>query len=72
MKVAKVREQTNVCLVWEGVNEVKGEKTFCQYWRILAVATRHIRPFDQLIHRGGSNMIGKQHFLDLRQMKFYL
>ena len=28
MKVAKVGEQTNVCLVWEGVNEVKGEKTF--------------------------------------------
>jgi hypothetical protein len=49
MKVAKAGEQTNVCLVWEGVNEVKGEKTFCQYWRILVMATRHIMPFDQLI-----------------------
>ena len=48
MKVAKAGEQTNVCLAWEGVNEVKGEKTFCQYWRILVVATRHIGPFDQL------------------------
>jgi hypothetical protein len=48
-KVAKAGEQTNICLVWEGVNEVKGEKTFCQYWRILVVATRHIRPFDQLV-----------------------
>ncbi|PVH67951.1 hypothetical protein DL98DRAFT_599957 [Cadophora sp. DSE1049] len=26
MKAAKAGEQTNVCLVWEGVNEVKGEK----------------------------------------------
>jgi len=34
MKAAKAGEQTNVCLVWEGVNEVKGEKSFCQYWRI--------------------------------------
>jgi hypothetical protein len=48
MKVAKAGEHTNVSLVWEGVNEVKGEKTFCQYWRILVMATRHIRPFDQL------------------------
>ena len=49
MKVAKAGEQTNVCLVWEGVNEVKGEKTFCQYWRILVIATRHIMPFDHLV-----------------------
>lgn len=49
MKVAKPGEQTNVCLVWEGVNEVKGEKTFCQYWRILVLATRHIMPFDRLV-----------------------
>ena len=49
MKVAKAGEETNVCLVWEGVNEVKGQKNFCQYWRILVVATRHVGPFDQLI-----------------------
>ena len=49
MKVAKSGEQTNVCLVWEGVNEVKGEKSFCHYWRILAVATRHIMPLDRLV-----------------------
>lgn len=49
MKVAKAGEQTNVCLVWEGVNEARREKTFCQYWRILVIATRHICPFDQLI-----------------------
>jgi hypothetical protein len=48
-KVAKAGEQTNVSLVWEGVNEVKGEKTFCKYWRILVLATRYIRPFDQLV-----------------------
>ena len=49
MKVAKVKEQTNVCLVWEGVNEARREKTFCQYWRILVVATRYIEPLHQLI-----------------------
>lgn len=49
IKVAKASEQTNVCLVWEGVNEVKGEKSFCQYWRVLVIATRCIKPFDQLI-----------------------
>jgi hypothetical protein len=49
MKVAKPGEKTNVCLTWEGVNEAKGEKSFCQYWRILVVATREILPFDQLI-----------------------
>jgi len=49
MKVAKAEGQANVCLVWEGVNGAKREKTFCQYWRILVVATRRIGPFDQLI-----------------------
>ncbi|CZT13843.1 uncharacterized protein RAG0_17334 [Rhynchosporium agropyri] len=49
VKVAKPGEMTNVCLAWEGLNEVKGEKSFCQYWRVLVTATRDIRPFDQLI-----------------------
>ena len=49
MRVAKPGEKTNVCLAWEGVNEVKGEKSFCQYWRVLVMATRDILPFDQLI-----------------------
>jgi hypothetical protein len=49
MKVAKASEVSNVCLVWEGVNEVKGDKSFCQYLRILVIATQHIMPFDQLI-----------------------
>jgi hypothetical protein len=49
MKVAKAGEMTNVCLAWEGVNEVKGDKSFCQYLRVLVIATRHIMPFDQLI-----------------------
>ena len=49
MRVAKPGEKTNVCLAWEGVNEVKGEKSFCQYWRVLVVATREIMPLDQLI-----------------------
>jgi hypothetical protein len=48
MRVAKPGEKTNVCLAWEGVNEVKGEET-CQYWRVLVIATRDIMPFDQLI-----------------------
>ncbi|KAH8587244.1 hypothetical protein B0O99DRAFT_694701 [Bisporella sp. PMI_857] len=48
MRVAKVGEMTNVCLAWEGVNEVKGEESFCQYLRILVIATRQIMPFDQL------------------------
>ena len=46
---AKTGERTNVCLVWEGVNEDESEKTFCQFWRILVVATRHIMPLDQLL-----------------------
>jgi hypothetical protein len=49
MKAAKAGKQANIYLVWEGINEVKGEKTFCQYWRILVMATRHIMPFDQLV-----------------------
>ncbi|KAG9229630.1 hypothetical protein BJ875DRAFT_474334 [Amylocarpus encephaloides] len=49
MRVARSGEKTNVCLAWEGVNETKGDKSFCQYWRILVLATREILPFDQLI-----------------------
>lgn len=49
MRVAKVDETTNVCLAWDGVNEVKGERSFCQYLRILVIATRHIMPFDELV-----------------------
>ncbi|KAN0101933.1 hypothetical protein V8E51_012443 [Hyaloscypha variabilis] len=49
VKVAKAGEMTNVYLAWEGVNEVKGDKSFCQYLRVLVIATRHIMPFDHLI-----------------------
>lgn len=49
MGVAKAGEMSNVCLAWEGVNEVEGEDSFCQYLRILVIATRHIMPFDQLV-----------------------
>jgi hypothetical protein len=49
MGVAKADEMANVCLTWEGVNEMKGEKSFYQYLRILVIATRHIMPYDQLI-----------------------
>lgn len=49
MRVAKAGEATNVCVAWEGVNEFKGEKSFCQYWRVLVIATRKIAPFDELI-----------------------
>ena len=49
MGVAKTHEMTNVYLAWEGVNEVKGETSFCQYLRILVIATRHIMPFDHLV-----------------------
>lgn len=48
-RVAKPGEMTNVRLEWEGVNEVKGEESFCQYFRVLVIATRHIMPFDQLV-----------------------
>ncbi|PQE14720.1 Vacuolar sorting-associated 3 protein [Rutstroemia sp. NJR-2017a BBW] len=47
--VAKANELTNVCLAWEGVNEVKEETSFCQYLRIVVIATRHIMPYDQLV-----------------------
>jgi hypothetical protein len=52
IKVAKDGEVSNVCLAWEGVNEVKGDRSFCQYLRVLVLATRHILPFDQLIRPG--------------------
>jgi hypothetical protein len=29
IKVAKAGEMANVCLAWEGVNEVKSVKSFC-------------------------------------------
>jgi hypothetical protein len=48
IKVAKDDEATNVCLAWEGVNEVEGDEN-CQYMRVLVIATRHIMPFDHLI-----------------------
>jgi hypothetical protein len=48
MKVAEVGDLTNVCLTWEGVNEVERQK-FCEYFRVLVIATRHIMPFDQLV-----------------------
>jgi hypothetical protein len=49
MAVAKADDMSNVCLPWEGVNEVEGEESFCQYLRILVIATRHIMLFDQLV-----------------------
>jgi hypothetical protein len=49
IRIAKVNEITNVCLAWEGVNEVNGKESFCQYLRVLVIATRHIMPFDQLV-----------------------
>ena len=48
MKVAEMGEKTNVCLIWEGVNEAK-EGMFCKYFQVLVMATRHILPFEQLI-----------------------
>jgi hypothetical protein len=58
IKVAKADEMTNVCLAWEGLNEVKGDKSFCQYFRVLAIATRHIMPFVQLIRpASGAGML---------------
>lgn len=48
MKIAAVGEKTNVCLVWEEVNEAE-EGTFCESFRVLVVATRHIMAFEQLI-----------------------
>jgi hypothetical protein len=49
IRVAKAGEITNVCLAWEGVNEVEGDKTLCEYLRVLVLATRHIMQFDRLI-----------------------
>jgi hypothetical protein len=49
MGVAKADEMANVCLAWEGVNEAKEETSFCQYLRIVVIATRHIMPYDQLV-----------------------
>lgn len=49
MRVGKPGEMTNVCLAWEGVNEEKGKKNLCQYFRVLVIATRDILPLDQLI-----------------------
>jgi hypothetical protein len=40
IKVAKADEVSNVCLAWEGVNEVKGDRSFCQYLRVLVIATQ--------------------------------
>jgi hypothetical protein len=54
IKVAKIGDVSNVCLAWEGVNEVKGDTSCCQYFRVLVIATRHIMPFDQLIRPGSS------------------
>jgi hypothetical protein len=61
IKVAKNGETTNVCLAWEGVNEVKGEDSVCDYFRVLVIATRHIMPFDQLVRPGsGAGMESAQ------------
>jgi hypothetical protein len=49
MGVAKPDGMSNVCLAWEGVNEAEREESFCQYLRVLVIATRHIMPFDQLV-----------------------
>jgi hypothetical protein len=49
IKVIKTGQMTNVCLTWEGVNEKKRDRSFCQYLRVLVIATRHILLFDQLI-----------------------
>jgi hypothetical protein len=61
IKVAKNGETTNVCLAWEGVNEVEGEDSVCDYFRVLVIATRHIMPFDQLVRPGsGAGMVSAQ------------
>jgi hypothetical protein len=49
MRVAEAGDETNVCLAWEGVNEMEGQR-FCEYFRILAFETRDIMPFEQLVH----------------------
>jgi hypothetical protein len=48
MRVAEAGDETNVCLAWEGVNEMEGQR-FCQCFRILVFATRDIMPFEQLV-----------------------
>ena len=48
MRVAEAGDETNVCLAWEGVNEMEGQR-FCEYFRILAYATRDIILFEQLV-----------------------
>jgi hypothetical protein len=61
IKVAKDGEITNVCLAWEGVNEVQGDESCCQYFRVLVIATRYIMPFDQLIRpQSGVGMLSGQ------------
>ena len=49
IRVAEVGEVSNVYLTWKGVNEVKEDQSFCQYLRILVLATRHIMLFGQFI-----------------------
>jgi hypothetical protein len=46
IKVAKADEVDNVCLAWEGLNEIKGDRSRCRNLRVLVIATRHIMPFD--------------------------
>jgi hypothetical protein len=48
MRVAEAGDETNVCLAWEGVGEMEGQR-FCEYFRILVFATRDIMPFEQLV-----------------------
>jgi hypothetical protein len=58
IKAAKVGEVSNVCLAWEDVNEVNRDKSFCQYFRIVVIATRYIMPFDHLIRpSSGTGML---------------
>jgi hypothetical protein len=66
IKVAKAGEVSNVCLAWEGVNEVKGDKSFCQHLRVFVIATRHIMPFDQLIRPSSGAGMVSGHGRDLR------
>jgi hypothetical protein len=47
MYIAASEKDVNVTFAWEGVN-LKGGK-FCDYWRILAIAIRAIKPFEPLI-----------------------
>jgi hypothetical protein len=65
IKVAKDGEVSNVCLAWEGVNEIKRDET-CQYLRVMVIATRHIMPFDQLIRPSSGAGMVFGHERDLR------